>query len=109
MNYFIIGKVLESIKKIILWRYERGTWQYDVLCLLIIAFIFLTPKMWFDRREKLATHTSRLIVKAKDFSSLEGAREKRVRELSGNPNAEIIEWREVRNADGELIYEIELR
>ena len=101
--------MFESIKKIILWRYERGTWQYDVFCLLIIAFIFITPKIWFDNREKLATQTSRLIVKAKDFSSVESEREKRVKELSGNPNAEIIELHERKNADGEVFYEIELR
>ena len=97
------------MKNIILWRYERGTWQYDVFCLLIIAFIFLTPKVWFESREKLATQTSRLIVKAKDFSTEESEREKRVRELSGNPNAEIVEWRTVKHADGEVFYEIELR
>jgi hypothetical protein len=97
------------MKNFILWRYERGSWQYDVFCLLIIAFIFITPKAWFDKREKLATQTSRLIVKAKDFSSAGGERTKRVRELSGNPNAEILEWRETKNADGEIIYEIELR
>jgi hypothetical protein len=38
-----------EIKKIILWSYERGTWQYDVLCLLIIAFIFLTPSSLFNK------------------------------------------------------------
>ena len=101
--------MFESIKKIILWRYERGTWQYDVFCLLIVAFIFITPKIWFDNRERLATQTSRLIVKAKDLSSVKSEQEKRVKELFGNPNAEIIEWRETRNADGELIYEVELR
>lgn len=100
---------MNFIKKIILWRYERGTWQYDVFCLLIIAFIFITPKVWFDNREKLATYTSRLIVKAKDFSSVGSEREKRVKELSGNPNAEIVEWHERKNADGEVFYEIELR
>lgn len=101
--------MFQSIKKFVLWRYERGSRQYDVFCLLIIAFIFATPKVWFDNREKLATQTSRLIVKAKDFSSAEGERVKRVRELSGDPNAEILEWREVKNAAGEIIYEIELR
>lgn len=100
---------MNLLKKIILWRYERGSWQYDVLCLLIIAFIFLTPKVWFDRREKLATQTSRLIVKAKDLSPFESDWNKRVQELSGNPNAEIVEWREVKRADGEVFYEIELR
>ena len=101
--------MVSSIKKFILWRYERGTWQYDIFCLLIIAFIFLTPKACFDNREKLATQTSRLIVKAKDFSPEESERKRKVRELSGNPNAEIVELKEKRNADGELIYEIEIR
>ena len=56
------------MKNFILWNHERGTWQYDVFCLLIIAFIFLTPKTWFEKREKLATQTASRIVKAEDFS-----------------------------------------
>ncbi len=97
------------IKKFVLWNYDRETTIYLVFCLLIVAFIFLTPKSWFDKTEKLATQTSRVIVKAKDFSPEKSEREKRVREISGNPNAKIVEWRENRNADGELIYEIEIR
>lgn len=97
------------IKKFILWNYNRETTIYLVFCLLIVAFIFLTPKAWFDKREKLATQTSRLIVKAQDFSPVDGEREKKVRELSGNPNAEIIEMKERKNAGGELYYEIEIR
>lgn len=60
---------LTGMKDIILWNHERGTWQYDVFCGLIIAFIFLTPNRWFDKRETLATQTSRLIVKPEDFSA----------------------------------------
>ena len=101
--------MLESIKKAILWRYERGTWQYDVICLLIIAFIFLTPKTWFEKREKLATQTARLIVKAEDFSLEKTEMEKQVKDLSGNPNAEILDWRKKINANGETIYEIDIR
>ena len=55
------------MKNFVQWNYERGTWQYDVFCLLIIAFIFLTPKTWFDKRERLATQTARLAVKATDL------------------------------------------
>jgi len=51
------------MKRWILWNYDRGTWQYDVFCLLIIAFIFLTPKSWFDRAEKLATQTAASVVR----------------------------------------------
>jgi len=38
-----------ALKNILLWSYERGTWQYDLFCLLILAFIFLTPSSWFHR------------------------------------------------------------
>ncbi len=41
------------LKKIIFWTYGRTTWQYDVLCALILAFIFLTPKSWFDMSERM--------------------------------------------------------
>lgn len=100
---------MSSIKNFVLWRYERGTWQYDIFCLLIIAFIFLTPKAWFEKRENLATQTARLIVKAEDFSPDRSVLEKRVKEFSGNPNAEIVSWREKKNANGETIYEIDIR
>ena len=37
-----------SFGQVIFWRYPRGSWQYDILCLLILAFIFLTPRAVFD-------------------------------------------------------------
>lgn len=97
------------VKDIIQWNYGRGTWQYDVFCFLIIAFIFLTPKHWFDKRERLATQTARLIVKKEDFSPEKGALEKKVKELSGNENAEILALRERQNERGEIFYEIDIR
>lgn len=97
------------IKKFVLWNYDRETTVYLVFCLLIVAFIFLTPKSWFDKREKLATQTSRLIVKAQDFSPEESERKRKIKELSGNPNAEIVDLKERQNTDGEVYYEIEIR
>jgi hypothetical protein len=47
MKSFLIG-----IKNVILWSYERGSWQYDVLCLLIIATIFLVPSSFFGDRDR---------------------------------------------------------
>src|ERR1035441_9408269 len=32
------------------WTYERGTWQYDIMVVLILAFIFVTPRNWFRDR-----------------------------------------------------------
>lgn len=97
------------MKNIILWGYERASWQWDLLCFLIILFIFLTPKAWFDGTEKLATQTSRLIVKAQDFPAEKSERERRVKEMSGNDNAEILGLSEKKNSNGETFYEIDIR
>ncbi len=97
------------LKDILLWKYERASPQWDVLCILCLAFIFLTPKAWFDKKETLATQTARLIVKAEDFSPEKSVMEKRVKDFSGNQNAEILGWREKKNARGETIYEIDIR
>ena|SRR5689334_13057180 len=31
------------LKRFILWDFKRGSWQYDVMVGIILAFIFLTP------------------------------------------------------------------
>ncbi len=100
---------MELLKKFILWSYSRETSVYVIFCLLIIAFIFLTPKEWFNGRDSVATQTSRLIVKQADFSPDRSTLERRVRELSGNPQAEIIEMRERMTERGEKVYEIDIR
>jgi hypothetical protein len=39
--------LLSTLKKVLFWSYDRGTWQYDVLCVLILAFIFFGPNRFF--------------------------------------------------------------
>ncbi len=34
--------------KTFFWTYERATWQYDLLVLAILAFIWLTPPGWLN-------------------------------------------------------------
>ena len=31
--------MLTGLKRLILWDYERGVWQYDVVCGVIVLFI----------------------------------------------------------------------
>ena len=38
------------MKRFLLWSFERGSIQYDVICGVILAFIFLTPRSFFDDR-----------------------------------------------------------
>ena len=37
----------------VFWSYERGSWQYDIICAVILAFIFITPASWFHDRPTL--------------------------------------------------------
>lgn len=46
--------ILSTLKKILFWSYERGSWQYDVMCVLILAFIFLSPNTIFQSRSMSA-------------------------------------------------------
>jgi len=41
----------KSIHNIFVWSYDRGTLQYDIICALILAFIFLVPPSCFVARK----------------------------------------------------------
>jgi len=38
------------MKRFLLWSFDRGSIQYDVICALILAFIFLIPNRRFNDR-----------------------------------------------------------
>lgn len=40
---------------ILIWTYERGTLQYDIICILILAFIFFIPPSFFNKRHNQTT------------------------------------------------------
>jgi hypothetical protein len=46
------------MKKYLLWSFERGSRAYDVICLVILAFIFITPPAAFDDRPDFMRLTS---------------------------------------------------
>ena len=49
-----VGATLKLVlTRSILWAYERGSWQYDLIVLAILAFIFLSPRTWFNDRPTL--------------------------------------------------------
>jgi hypothetical protein len=43
-----------TLRRFFLWDFPRASWQYDVMCGLILAFIFLTPKDLFRDQPKAA-------------------------------------------------------
>jgi hypothetical protein len=47
------AKIKLILRRSFFWSYERGSWQYDLIVAAILAFIFLTPRAWFQRDPNL--------------------------------------------------------
>jgi hypothetical protein len=101
-----------------LWSYSRKTWQYDVLCALILAFIFLTPGSWFDSSElrNAPAHQSRfnsILVADPELIKAQGDKveaQRRVRILTGSSEAEVLMVRPRLDANGKVVaYEVDIR
>jgi hypothetical protein len=45
------SNIWRTIRDYILWSYERGTIQYDIMVTLILLFVFLSP-LWINFRDK---------------------------------------------------------
>jgi len=46
-----MNKLWRTIRGYILWSYERGTIQYDVMVTLVLLFVFLSP-YWINFNDK---------------------------------------------------------
>lgn len=111
--------LLRTLKSLLFWSYGRSTWQYDILCALILAFIFLTPQGWFKtgelkQGEVHPTPSARAYllveptIKADQIDKNE--LERRVRQVTGRPDAAITDWRAQRDEQGRLVaYEVDIR
>ena len=42
-------------KRLIFWDFPRGSWQYDVVVVLILVFIFATPRELFRDQPRAAS------------------------------------------------------
>ena len=58
------------LKRFILWDYKRGSWQYDVMVGIILAFVFFTPRDWFRDQPRTPTATSITPIPAEKGSSV---------------------------------------
>lgn len=79
------------------------------MCLAIIAFIFLTPKAWFEKGDRLATQPERMIVQASGLAPERDMIETKVRELTGKPDSKVIGFTEKRDEAGQRYYEVIVR
>jgi hypothetical protein len=100
----------DTARKIAFWTYPRTSWQWDVLCVLILVFIFLTPNSWFANTPFQRTHT---IVMGADVVGAQLDRseiERRAKQLAGRPEASVTALRERHDDTGKLIgYEVDIR
>jgi hypothetical protein len=114
-----MSPVWRSAKSFLFWSYGRTTWQYDVLCALILAFVFLTPKTWFDAGEpaRQLTHQKGLAAAQKllIWPDVQGPNpdaqeiERRARIATGRPAARVKTVREIRDEGGRTIaYEVDI-
>lgn len=123
-----MGYIFRTIKKLFFWGYARNTWQYDVLCALILAFIFLTPQGWFDGGASLKSRlgseptpggehqkpvASKVIFSVTDNLPAQMAQneiESRVRTLTGRTDTQVLNVEPKLDASGKIVaYEVDIR
>ena len=108
-------------KKVILWSYGRTTWQYDVLCVAILAFVFLTPKGWFEWGELACSpaHQNALGAAHKLLIRTTGAAatarpdahdmERCARKITGDTALRVSGWKELKSTDGRTVgFEVDI-
>ena len=106
--------ISSTAKKIVFWNYSRTSWQWDVLCVLILVFIFLTPKSWFEttafRQNNAAVRTVTVAVDVVGNQLDRAEIERRARSRAAQPAAEVVGVREVPNTSGQLVaYEVDIK
>ena len=106
------------LRKLFFWNYARNTWQWDVLCVVILVFIFLTPKSWFEnseRRSHLAHQNPTASIVLIGPELIENAEDKgrigqAVRTITGRNDVQVLDVRRVVDKDGKTrCYEVDIR
>ena len=62
----MLRKLGAAIHRGLFWTYERGTWQYDIMVGLILAFIFFTPRSWFNDQPAIPQASGVVEISSKD-------------------------------------------
>jgi hypothetical protein len=112
--------VLRFLQKLFFWSYGRTTWQYDVLCVLILAFIFLTPGNWFENSERVrrelhqnasTTATRLLLVWPEDSPANPDTAEvtRRVQSVTNRADVRVKGMNPVKGTGGQIVaYEVDI-
>ena len=108
-----MGFVSSTLRKIVFWNYPRTSWQWDVLCVLCLVFIFLTPKSWFANTSysPQAPHTI-VVLEAETLGPqpVKAEIERRAREVAKRPDARLVDCRPLLDSAGKIkAYEVDIR
>jgi len=110
--------LLSVLRKLFFWNYARNTWQWDVLCVVILIFIFLTPKSWFENSERRgylahqnpAASTVLISPELIENTQDKGHIEQVVRTFMGRNDVQVLNIRKVVDKDGRTRgYEVDIR
>ena len=109
--------LFNAVKKIFLWNYPRNSWQWDILCVVILAFIFLTPKDWFQNSERRSLTAHQIpvstVLLGPETLNPEGDRsqlEEHLRTVTKRPQLEVLAVRKLLDDQGKVRgYEIDIR
>lgn len=72
------------MKKSLFWSYERGSWQYDIMCVLILAFVVLMPNRLLETQHERALIVRGDEIGQVDADHLQNAIETRLRQKYGD-------------------------
>lgn len=55
--------IWRGVGRTLFWSYERGSWPYDLMVIMIVLFVLLTPRRWFhDQPQNAASVDVQLIA-----------------------------------------------
>ncbi|HKP45760.1 MAG TPA: hypothetical protein VJT50_04110 [Pyrinomonadaceae bacterium] len=110
--------MLSIFNKLLFWNYPRSSVQWDILCVVILIFIFLTPKSWFEsgeRRVALAHQNptaSTLVVSAEVVEKAQDRRqlEEKLRAFTGRRDLQVLDVHKLADGTGKTTgYKIDIR
>ncbi len=68
-------RIWSLIKSVALWSYERGSWQYDIMVVVILAFVFATPNTWFQQSNRKPCDPANTYIDATILAKSESPKE----------------------------------
>jgi hypothetical protein len=105
------------LKRFILWDTPRGSWQYDVIVGIILAFLFLTPRGWFGDQPRIpkvsviSVQSGEFMVDPDFWTGTPEAQRmtkltQEVRSRARNPHLTVLRVEPFTDSDGELRFYI---